>query len=161
MHRRPHLTVPAPVLAPLVLAPLVLAGLAGCSRSGEPVAAAPRAGDAACARALAAAPAQVLGRARAPLDVAGTLAWGEPAIVLRCGLPALAPTSKPCLDVNGVDWVVDDAGDPILLTTYGRDPAVEVRVPRSAGPETGPAAASALTAVAAALPRTDRRCIGA
>lgn len=60
----------------------------------------------------------------------GVAAWGDPPIVARCGKQPPGPTTDPCIDVNGVDWVateLDDGGT--MLTTYGRDPAVEVLVP--------------------------------
>lgn len=60
-----------------------------------------------------------------------TAAWGEPtAIILRCGVPAPAPTAElPCVTVEGVDWLRDDADAPVyVFTTYGREPAVEVIV---------------------------------
>lgn len=60
----------------------------------------------------------------------GVAAWGDPAIVARCGKQSPAPTTDPCVDVSGVDWVatpLDDGGT--MFTTYGRDPAIEVLVP--------------------------------
>lgn len=60
-----------------------------------------------------------------------TAAWGEPtAIILRCGVPSPAPTAElPCVTVDGVDWLRDDADAPVyVFTTYGREPAVEVIV---------------------------------
>ena len=81
-------------------------------------------------RALAAAPATVLGQGRTPLDVPGALGWGDPQIVLRCGLPGLEPTTNTCLDVNGQGWVIADPdADPVVFTLYGHDPTVEVSVP--------------------------------
>jgi Protein of unknown function (DUF3515) len=60
-----------------------------------------------------------------------TGAWGNPAsIILRCGVPAPAPTAElPCVTVEGVDWLRDDTAAPnYVFTTYGRVPAVEVIV---------------------------------
>jgi hypothetical protein len=60
-----------------------------------------------------------------------TGAWGNPAsIILRCGVPVPAPTAElPCLTVEGIDWLRDDADAPnYVFTTYGRVPAVEVIV---------------------------------
>ncbi len=63
-------------------------------------------------------------------------AWGDPAIVLRCGVgtPEGYEPGSPCQRVNGVDWFVpedqiEDQGSDVLLTTIGRSPAVEVAVP--------------------------------
>lgn len=57
-----------------------------------------------------------------------TGAWGDPAsVLLHCGVEPIGPTTMPCFDVNGVDWVRDDSDAPIYrFTTYGRTPAVEV-----------------------------------
>lgn len=60
-------------------------------------------------------------------------AFGDPAIVVRCGVPALAPTSDECVDVSGVSWVVRPLSDGSRLTTYGTDPAIELLVPSSYG----------------------------
>ncbi|ANS80636.1 conserved hypothetical lipoprotein [Serinicoccus hydrothermalis] len=60
----------------------------------------------------------------------GVAAWGDPPIVARCGKSPPGPTTDPCIDVGGVDWVatvLDDGGT--MFTTYGRDPAIEVLVP--------------------------------
>ena len=59
----------------------------------------------------------------------GTGAYGDPTTVLvRCGVTPPAPTSElPCVRVDGIDWLRDDAADPrIVFTTYGREPAVQV-----------------------------------
>jgi hypothetical protein len=63
-------------------------------------------------------------------------AWGDPAIVLRCGVgtpEGYRPTS-PCQRVNGVDWyapesALTDQDEDVVLTTIGREPGVEVVVP--------------------------------
>jgi len=70
-----------------------------------------------------------------------TAAWGDPAIVLRCGVdrPArLEPTSF-CFEINGVGWYAESEGKPldgteqptssVVFTTIGRRPYVEVAVP--------------------------------
>jgi len=64
-------------------------------------------------------------------------AWGEPPIVLRCGVPrpaALAADSSLLL-VNGVDWFVEPGSDTVW-TSVGRGVYVDVRVPsgQAAGP---------------------------
>lgn len=65
-------------------------------------------------------------------DAQATAAWGEPgddsAILLRCGVEVPAPTAElQCVSLEGVDWLVDASETPLLrLTTYGRDPAVQL-----------------------------------
>ena len=162
MHGGARLTVPAPRRLALPAILLAVAGaVAGCAGgSSGAVTAAPRAADPACGAALAAAPATLLGRARTPSPVAGTAAWGEPAVVVRCGLPEQPPTTNRCLTVDDVDWIIDSTGDPVVFTAYGRSPTVEVRVPASFGTQNAPSALVGLAPVAAALPRTSHACIG-
>jgi hypothetical protein len=82
--------------------------------------------------------------------------WGEPAIIATCGWPALGPTADECLEVDGVDWVVQRLSDGARFTTYGRDPAVEVLVPHAYAPE--PLLLPAFGDAARALPANGRRC---
>jgi hypothetical protein len=63
-------------------------------------------------------------------------AWGDPAIVLRCGVgtPEGYSPAAPCQRVNGVDWFVPEdqiahQDRDVTLTTLGRTPRVEVFVP--------------------------------
>jgi len=63
-------------------------------------------------------------------------AWGDPAIVLTCGVgtpEGYRPTS-PCQRVNGVGWFVpedqiSDQGKDVVMTTIDRKPNIEVDVP--------------------------------
>lgn len=64
-------------------------------------------------------------------DAQATAAWGGPSssvILLTCGLEKPAPTSElQCVSLEGVDWLVDSSETPLLrLTTYGREPAVQL-----------------------------------
>jgi hypothetical protein len=92
----------------------------------------PFATDPACARVLVAARSldDLAGRQRRSTTSQSTAAWGDPAVVLRCGVEPPGPTTQPCLDAGGVDWVVDGT----RFTTYGREPAVEVLLPRGVQP---------------------------
>ena len=83
-------------------------------------------------------------------------AWGEPAIIATCGWPALGPTDKQCLDVNGIFWVVEPLSDGVRFTTFGREPAIEVLVPHAYAPE--PLVLPAFGPAAKALPTNGRRC---
>ncbi|MGC1208375.1 MAG: DUF3515 family protein [Ornithinimicrobium sp.] len=62
-------------------------------------------------------------------------AWGDPAIIARCGAPILGPTTEQCLDIAGIDWVAVTLDDGVRFTTFGRDPALEVLVPDAYTPE--------------------------
>lgn len=119
-------TTRAVLLVPLLLAaPLLLAGCA-------PIVALDPAPDAMspdCAKVVVSLPETVADLPSRETDAQGTGAWGEPtAVILHCGVPVPAPTSKlQCLTVSGVDWLSDDKNAPnYIFTTYGRDPAVEV-----------------------------------
>lgn len=83
-------------------------------------------------------------------------AWGDPAVIATCGWPALGPTDKECLDVDGVYWVVESLSDGVRFTTYGREPAIEVLVPRAYAPE--PLLLPAFGPTAKELPTNGRQC---
>ena len=83
-------------------------------------------------------------------------AWGDPAIVARCGVAALAPTATECVEVDGVGWVPAPLSDGTRFTTFGTDPALEVLVPSTYDP--APLLLPAFDAVAKTLPRNDLRC---
>jgi hypothetical protein len=83
-------------------------------------------------------------------------AWGDPAIIARCGVATPAPTTEDCLTVNEVDWVATPLSDGTKFVTYGRDPALEVLIPRSDVPEGS--LLPAFTAAARTLPATGRHC---
>jgi hypothetical protein len=129
--------------------------LSSCSNAPQ-VAAAPAATAAACAS--PAWPATVAGRTRVPTDPdsASVAAWGDPALIARCGLEALGPTTDDCVSVDGVDWVVRSLSDGSMATTYGRDPAIEVLAPGTYGPV--PLLLPAFSAVARTLPANGRHC---
>ena len=66
-----------------------------------------------------------------------TAAWGQPAIVLRCGVPtpkALTPTSQ-LVTINGVSWLPEQLTQGYLFTTVGREVNIEVAVPDAYSPE--------------------------
>jgi hypothetical protein len=129
--------------------------LSACTRAPE-VALAPQASAPACAR--AAWPADVSGQSRVGTqpDDGSVAAWGDPAIIARCGLDPLGPTTQDCVTVDGVDWVVRPLTDGSAATTYGRDPAIEVLGPAAYGPV--PLLLPAFTAVARTLPANGRHC---
>jgi hypothetical protein len=142
---------PAAVLP--ALAGVVL--LAGCG-GGPDLRPGPQAGSAACSDLLGRLPARVLDRPRAALDVAGAAAWGEPAVVLRCGVPPTGPTSDPCIEVDDVDWTFSQPDRDFRFVTYGRSPAVEVVVPAAVGRQNAPSALIDLTGAVRPLPATAR-----
>ena len=136
----------------------VLVLLTGCARPVE-VSPAAASADPACARVPW--PQVVAGQEASETtpDSPTTAAWssgGDPAIIARCGVPVPGPTTKECLGVDGVDWVVRHLEDGMAFTTYGRDPAVEVLVPGRYAPE--PLVLSAFGGLATHGRATGHRC---
>jgi hypothetical protein len=124
----------------VVSALLLVATLGACGGDGRVsvhpfhVAAADRVG---CQKLLAAVPDTVDDQARR--DVNGSAyaaAWGDPAIVLRCGVgkPEGFDKFSRCQRADGVDWfvpeaVISDLEADAVMTTVGRSPAIEVVLP--------------------------------
>lgn len=89
----------------------------------------------------------------------GVAAWGDPAIVARCGKQPPGPTTDQCLDINGIDWVATPLDDGTMFTTYGRSPALEVLVPDAY--DTAPLWLPAFTEAAGQVEQTLGRCTSA
>jgi len=96
-------------------------------------------------------------------DAQATAAWGAPgedsAILLRCGVTVPAPTSElQCVTLEGVDWLVDASETPFLrLTTYGRDPAVQLYIDTGAVSSNDVISTRSLVGAITAIP-ADGRC---
>ena len=156
--------------APALPALTALALLAGCAATAT-VPVAPFADDPVCAEVILALP-QVLAEAeRIGTTSQGTAAWThdrpQEAIVLRCGVEPLPPTTDRCVTADdgagtSVDWVTvpgdEGTGEPWTFTTYGRVPAVEVTVPTSV---TSERSSSFLVDLGLAVSRTaaERQCL--
>ena len=116
----------------LVAGALLLPLLAGCGAT-VPVDVAPLAADPLCAGVISALTGadEVAGRERREVSAQSAAAWGDPPVVLRCGVEPPGPTTDSCISVDGTDWVqsVDADTGEARYTTYGRVPAVEVLVP--------------------------------
>jgi hypothetical protein len=97
----------------------------------------PAAGDPACDKVVSSAPDTVLGRDRDRVDGASAAAWGDASIILRCGVTPPPPTTNLCMNVDGIDWVLNKKREMqdtrVVLTTYGRVPAVEVTIDETVG----------------------------
>lgn len=123
MPRTRRLAIAAGVLA-------VVAALAGCSTTVhlEPAA---DANDPACADVSVLLPDAVGDLDRVWTDAQATGAWGEPTVVLRCGVAPPAPSTEVCTTIGNVDWLVlDQEDDRQRLVTYGREPAIELVIRR-------------------------------
>ena len=123
--------------------------LGGCGDGTVEVEAPELAGDAArtCTSLVDALPSTVDGAERRTVEPsdAPAAAWGDPAIVLRCGVPMPEEFDEfaTCQETNGVGWFIPEeqmTGSPeeITMTTIGRAVNVEVSLPREHWP---PAAA--------------------
>lgn len=104
-----------------------------------------------CGRLHDALPDRVDGLSERSLSPVSTLTagWGDPTVVLRCGVPrpaTLTPGSTTynptadAVDVNGVSWLMEQTGDGYRFTTTGRAAFVEVSVPAKYAPEVNPLA---------------------
>jgi Protein of unknown function (DUF3515) len=119
-----------------------------------------------CRALLHALPDSVADQARRPVaDEDGyAAAWGDPPIVLRCGVPKPRGLDKfaTCQVVNGVGWFIPEdqsQGDPvdITMTTVGRSQNVQVFLPSKYFPP-----ANAMVDLASAVKRTireDKPCL--
>ncbi|MFT4258610.1 DUF3515 family protein [Microbacterium sp.] len=108
----------------------LLTALAGCSRTVhvEPAAAAD---DPACADVSVLLPDAIDDLDRVWTDAQATGAWGDPTVVLRCGVDVPAPSELICQTIGGVDWLVLAQEEKRQrLVSYGRDPAVEIIIKR-------------------------------
>lgn len=103
---------------------LALAGCAGI----VPMQPAVDANNPACAPVIVRLPESVADQKKRETNAQATGAWGEPAtILLHCGVDVPGPSTLPCVEVNGIDWIEDDSEKPnYRYTTFGRTPAVEV-----------------------------------
>lgn len=64
-------------------------------------------------------------------EPAGIVAWGEPPVVLRCGV-GTPPEYEPdavLTELNGVAWLPIDGVGGDFFATVDRDPIVEVAIP--------------------------------
>lgn len=139
---------------------LVTLTITGCA-TPVPMEAAPGANDPACAQVIVRLPETVDGQLKRETNAQATGAWGTPAsVLLRCGIDGMGPTTLPCLNVNGVDWIRDDSQAPLYrFEAYGREPAVEVIVDADAQPPvSGTNALVDLGDAVSALPQT-RECL--
>ena len=147
---------------------LLVPGLAGCARSVAvpPPTPSPTGSSAReCAQLWAALPGTLEGqsrRATEPDGVTTTAAWGDPPIVLRCGVGRpedMAPTSE-AVEIDGVAWFPQELTAGYRFTTTGLGTRVEVTVPDAYAPETGPLV-DLSPVIAASMPSVTRKAVPA
>jgi hypothetical protein len=137
--------------------------VAGCGTVDVPASSATSADRAACRGLVAALPDRVSDQERR--ETSGNplgAAWGDPAIVLRCGVrrPADQDQFAACQTVDGIDWFAPesastDQSSDVVLTTIGREPRVEVVVPAELRPP-----AATMVDLAATIERHTRKVAG-
>ena len=127
------------VAAPL-LVPALLAGLTACGPGPVNLEPAEDAANPACAKAMVAMPSELNSLQQRETTAQATTAWGDPSsIILKCGVAhSQEPVSDPCVNVNGIDWIVtptdpqaaqaseQTASGTWQAKTFGRDPAIRV-----------------------------------
>lgn len=92
--------------------------------------------DEPCTAVLGAVPLELAGQQSRPVqsDSAFVYAWGEPPVVLVCGVdrPAGWTVEASAIQINGVQWYVDTSDpDTTVWTAVDRPVYVEVRLPAS------------------------------
>ena len=112
----------------------------------------------ACAAVTAALPREVTAgagrRSTSPADPT-VAAWGDPPVVLRCGVPAGSPRDDPYV-FDGVRWAMHDSGATRTWTTLGRRVGVEVVIPDAYDGQAELLGGLATALAPAALPPTAR-----
>lgn len=143
----------------LSVAALAAASLLSACAGDVPMEAAEHANDPACADVIVRLPQTVAGLERRTTNAQSTGAWGDPsAVQLQCGIEPSGPTTDSCVNVDGVDWIVDDSQAPLYrFEAYGRSPGLAVFVDSEFA--SGTAAVLDLGTVVKELPQT-RECVG-
>ena len=159
----PRRTTPRALLLPTAL---VAAGLAVLLTACAPVVSlepAPGATDPGCAEIMVrlpeTLPLDATGQLKRETNAQATVAWGDPAsVLLRCGTTPQGPTTLPCLNINGIDWVEDDSNAPnYRFVTFGRVPATEVILDSNV--VSGTSTLVDLTSAISIIPQTNK-CLG-
>lgn len=113
--------------------------LAACGSSPEPVASPPASDQAACRSFVAGLP-DILDGSENTGRSEYAAAWGDPRIVLKCGVatPAAYRPDSELVVVNDVSWLAEEQENGYIFTAVGRTPQVEVYVPDTHTPEVNP-----------------------
>jgi hypothetical protein len=119
----------------LLLAPLLLAG--GCSY-GVSVDTYPTAPHTSknCDALYADLPNKVADESRRDVKSTIAAAWGDPEIILRCGVekPDTLTRASRCDTVDNVGWLSENIADGYQFTTIGRQYFISVEVPKEYNP---------------------------
>lgn len=122
-----------------------------------------------CANIIVSLPDRVLGLERTETTSQSTAAWGhgDSAIILRCGVTPPPPTTDLCTTIESrtgttIDWIVKEQSQSqtVLMTTYGREPAIDISIPRKVAPDQPSAAAIEVSGLVSKIPQKSR-CLAA
>lgn len=118
---------------------------------------APDANNPDCAEVIVRLPDSVDGLDRRFTNAQATGAWGDPAsVLLYCGIEPSGPTTDSCVNVSGVDWIIDESRAPLYrFEAYGRTPGLEVIV--DAEKASGTNVIAELSSAVSHLPQ-ERKC---
>lgn len=146
---------------PVFATSLVLA-VSGCT-APVVVEPAPYAGDPGCAPVMLGIPDEVGGLARYETSSQATAAYGdEPRIIVRCGVEVPGPSSERCVAIEtpptSADWLVVEEADAWRATAFGRNPAMEVVVPKIRADQAVGEILAMFNPSAALAERTDLEC---
>lgn len=153
-------------LATLLAVPVLTATLltlTGCAPTVSLEAAADS-NDPGCAEISVRLPDTVADKAKRETNAQATGAWGDPAaVLLRCGVPPIGATTKPCITVNGIDWVLmtdldkNPTAKTLVYQTFGRTPATQVVIDHVSGASDAAVLPEFASAIAT-IPQT-RKCL--
>lgn len=114
----------------LVVCALTMLVLTACAPTVS-VPAAKDANNPLCAEVTVRLPKSISDQDRRWTDAQATGAYGDDSgtsVIVSCGVEVPGPTAAlRCISLEGIDWLVDESDAPNMrVTTYGRDPAVQV-----------------------------------
>jgi len=113
--------------------------LTACGGQPQPTADPPGSDQAACRALVGGLPDSVDGAENSGRSEYAA-AWGDPRIVLKCGVatPAAYRPASEMIVVNDVSWLAEEQEHGYIFTAVGRTPQVEVYVPDTHSPEVNP-----------------------
>ena len=121
--------------------------------------------QAVCQRVANALPDKLAGHGARKTQPAAALggAWGDPAIVVQCGVDASTNAGDSCTETDGVAWYADagasrDDSADLVVSTAGRGPIVQLTVPAAYRPDAVGAALAQLAPIVREQTRPQESC---
>lgn len=118
-----------------------------------------------CAEVTVRLPKSIVDQDRRWTDAQATGAYGSAdgtSVIVSCGVDVPGPTAElRCITLEGIDWLVDESDAPNMrVTTYGRDPAVQVFIDSTVISANQVLSNSGLVSGIRMIP-AERACVGA